>query len=365
MTTRTNKIVILHDYFNSADGGGRLCALYADSVKADLAYGFKTHDHPYFEVYKPGRCFDLRSYSSLPLLRQLKLLNTFKTSTQFVTTYNSALYSGSYSPLTLLSHAANRNWLYCHTPPRFLYDKREYYLTRSTYWKRHLLQRFINYFQPQYEASVSHMDGIITNSVFVKNRIKKYLNRTAHVIHPPCEIYKFTWKGQQKYYLSVARLDSLKQVELSIKAFLKMPCKKLVITSGGVELKRLKKLAYNAPNIFFTGPVSESRLHELIGNAIATIYLPVDEDFGMSPVESMASGKPVIGVASGGLLETVTHEETGLLLPPDFDTDQLLSAIQKMTPSYALKLRSACETRAELFTHNRFVNKMNAILDSH
>jgi glycosyltransferase involved in cell wall biosynthesis len=357
-------LVILHDYFESAEGGGRLCMLLADSMRADIAYGFRIRDHPYFEIYHPGNCYDLHAYSDWQLWRQLKLLRSFKSSTQFVEGYSNAMYSGSYSPLAVLYHAANNNILYCHTPPRFIYDKRDYYLARLPFWQRPLLQYFINYLQPRYEKAVARMNVIVANSYTVKKRIHRYLGRKAQVIYPPCDTTRFSWNGQQKYYLSTARLDVLKQVDLCIEAFLKMPDRRLLVASGGLELSRLKKIAQDAPNIHFTGWVSESRLRDLIGNAIATIYLPRDEDFGMSPVESMAAGKPVIGVAAGGLLETVVHEETGLLLPANFNLENLISAVQRMTSARALKMRPDCERRAQLFSRKRFLDKMVTLIEN-
>lgn len=338
--------------------------LLADSTQADMVYGFRIPDHPYFEIYHPGNCYDLHANSHRPLWRQLKLLHGFKSSTQFVKDYSNAIYSGSYSPLTVLYNAAKSNLLYCHTPPRFIYDKRDYYLTRMPSWLRPLLHCFINYLQPRYEEAVARMDVVVANSYAVKKRIHRYLGRTAQVIYPPCDTTRFAWIGQQRYYLSSARLDALKQVDLCIKAFSKMPDRRLLVASGGAEINRLKKIAQDAPNIHFTGWVSESRLRDLIGNAIATIYLPRDEDFGMSPVESMAAGKPVIGVGAGGLLETVIHEETGLLLPTNFKLEHLISAVQRMTAARALKMRPDCERRAQLFCRNQFLDKMYTLIEN-
>lgn len=362
MVGNSKEFLILHDFFESVDGGGRLCLSLAESMKADLAYGFRVSDHPYFLEYHPANCIDLRAYSSIPLWKQYKVSRRFLNRTRFAADYLNAIYSGSYSPLSVLQHPAKRNILYCHTPPRFLYDKKNHYLDSLPHWKRNLLQQFISYLKPRYEAAVDQMDVVIANSVVVKKRIEQYLGRVATVVHPPCETSRFKWQGQNNYYLSTARLDALKQVDRCIQAFLKLPQHKLVVTSEGVELAKLKKLAANAPNIIFTGRVSESKLAELIGNAIATIYLPADEDFGMSPVESMSAGKPVIAVAAGGLEETVVHEHTGLLLRPDFGLEELVSAIQIMTPAQAMKMRRSCEQRAQRFSRDQFNHNMYSLL---
>jgi glycosyltransferase involved in cell wall biosynthesis len=111
----------------------------------------------------------------------------------------------------------------------------------------------------------------------------------------------------------------------------------------------------------FTGLVTEEKLRDLIGNAIATIYLPHNEDFGMSPVESMAAGKPVIGVREGGLMETVVHGKTGMLLSPEINREELIDAVSALTPARALQMRRACEERAQLFSQDLFLDKMRAL----
>ena len=113
---------------------------------------------------------------------------------------------------------------------------------------------------------------------------------------------------------------------------------------------------------FAPGWTSEEELLKLMGNAIASIYIPLDEDFGISPVESMAAGKPVIGVREGGLLETVVHGETGFLIPSNPSEEDLIEAVQKMGPETAGTMRRPCETRARQFDKKIFVEKIYAVL---
>jgi glycosyltransferase involved in cell wall biosynthesis len=143
---------------------------------------------------------------------------------------------------------------------------------------------------------------------------------------------------------------------------MKLRDKKLVVASGGSELPFLQSLAQGFDNIIFTGWLEESTLRTLIGKAIATLYLPINEDFGMSPVESMAAGKPVIGVAEGGLLETVRHGETGTLLLVPLSLESLIDAILQMTPRQARQMREACSHRAALFSREIFRDKMLSVV---
>jgi glycosyltransferase involved in cell wall biosynthesis len=135
------------------------------------------------------------------------------------------------------------------------------------------------------------------------------------------------------------------------------------VASGGPELDRLKQLADGAINITFTGWVSEAELQVLVGNARAAVYAPIDEDFGMSPVEAMAAGKPVIGVAEGGLLETVVDGESGILIKGRLTPEKIRAAVGCMEVMNPPALRDVCERRAALFDKNIFIEKMLDLID--
>jgi glycosyltransferase involved in cell wall biosynthesis len=358
-----DKTIVLHDYFESAEGGGRLSLTLARSLGADLAYGFLRAEHPYFaDDGFEGRHYDLGCRTSLPLWRQFRLARAFETKTDFIGSYDAVIYSGFYAPLAVLNFGGARNIYYCHTPPRLLYDQRAFYYSRLPFVLHPLVNFFLRYLQPRYEAAVAKMDTVVTNSENVNKRLNQYLGVKGIIVHLPCDTKKFSNFGQENYYVSTARLDPLKRVDKVVRAFLKMPHETLIVASGGPELKRLQSLARGAANIVFTNWLSENKIHELIGKAIATIYVPRDEDFGMSPVESMAAGKPVIGVAEGGLLETIIDGETGILIPPELSLEQICEAVSKMTLKKALSMRSACEERAMVFSKEIFIEKMKGII---
>lgn len=356
------QVIVLHDYFESLEGGGRLCSLLAQGFDAEIAYGFAQKAHPFLRELSVHH--NLHAYSKIPLWRQFKLSWAFTHQTHFLKHYDTVIYSGFYTPLAISHHPHGRNLFYCHTPPRFIYDQRDFYLSLLPRGLRPALQLFIRYLQPRYEEAVAKMDTIVANSENVRNRIRNYLGQEAVVVYPPCDTKRFVWRGQGNYYLSTGRLDPLKRVDLIIQAFLNMPDKQLVITSGGGELSKLQKLAVHAPNIHFTGWVDEATLASLLGNAIATLYLPKDEDFGMSPIESMAAGKPVIGVAEGGLLETIIPEETGILLHSPLTVETICQAVEIMTPQRTLRMRKPCEEQGRRFQTETFLKNMQALVTS-
>jgi glycosyltransferase involved in cell wall biosynthesis len=122
-------------------------------------------------------------------------------------------------------------------------------------------------------------------------------------------------------------------------------------------------MAAGAANIRFVGWQQEQALAHLVGNAIAVIYVPMDEDFGMSAVEAMAAGKPVIGVDEGGLRESIVPGQTGILLPADPAPEAIATAIGQLTPAIAASMREACEVRARDFSRARFLSAFAEIIE--
>jgi glycosyltransferase involved in cell wall biosynthesis len=355
-----DKTHIIHDMFQIKGGGERLVLALCDGLQADLTTAFVGSDT--FELeYLGERLRNLDALSSLHGIKTWSLARAFKNIDQ-TDKYNHVIYSGVASPLAINNQPANNHMFYCHTPPRFIYDKKQHYLDQFNPIKRLAFKLLVNWFKPQYEQAVHHMDQVLTNSYFVQDRIKQALNIDAEVIYPPCDTNRFNWIEQGDYYLSMARHDGLKRIDAIIKAFLQMPDKKLVIASGGHETNQLKKLAGNAENIKFTGWLNEPEMLHLLGNCLATIYVPLDEDFGMTPVESMSAGKPVFCSNHGGLLETVIDGETGHFVSCESLTNDLVEQISTFSSKQALNMKSACQQRAKHFDTTLFIKKIKEFL---
>ncbi len=357
------KGIMLYDFLAVPGGAEKLTFTLLDSLPdVPLCCAFRNTAAFPDKMLPTSGFIDLKAASNIPVWRILKVMVAFERQTLFLNDYDWVLFSGIFAPLAVRNHIRGTNFLYCHTIPRFAYDLKDFYMSRLPFFLRPAFFGLVLLMRYRYEWALSRMNIIIANSHNVKRRLETYLGLTATVIHPPVDTKQFRWKGQKDYYVSLARLENFKRVDLIVKAFKRMPEKKLVVTSSGSEMERLKRLASDAPNIHFTGWQTEEQLRRWIGNAIASIYIPIDEDFGMSPVESMAAGKPVIGVAEGGLLETVVPNETGFLLRPPPTVEAIIAAIHEMTPNRALEMRSACERRAELFTQEIFLEKLCSCL---
>ncbi len=338
----------------------------------DLVRGFPDYRLVVSRVFRDARILQqagdpdvrcLGSWYTRPMGRIPEAIFCFRHATAFLEDAECVLYSGFYAPFAVERQRHGRRVHYCNAPPRFAYDMRQFYLDKLPPPARPAAVAFFDYIRRHYEASVARMDVVIANSQNVRGRLKDFLGIDAQVINPPTDTGRFRWIESGDYFVSLARLAGYKRVDTIVRAFLQMPDRKLVVASGGPQESYLRGLASGARNIEFTGWMSEEELVGLIGRARAAIYLPRDEDFGMSPVEAMSAGKPVIGVAEGGLLETIVDGETGFLLPAPPSVDAVVDAVRRMTPGRAAQMREACEANARRFSKTVFLEKMRGILE--
>ncbi|HOP23639.1 MAG TPA: glycosyltransferase [Gammaproteobacteria bacterium] len=362
-TQINQKSIVLHDMFDIKGGGERLVITLTNAIQADLCYGKHSNNSFPLDILHPDLIqYNLNLNNNLPGIRSIFLARLFQNKTQFLKNYQNAIYSGVTAPLAVKNHPNGKNLFYCHTPPRFIYDKFDYYQKQFPLSHRIALNLLIKWLKPRYEQAVNQMDVIFANSKFVQQRIQKYLNKDSIVVHPPCDTEKFYFSTPQDYYLSTGRLDSLKRIDKIIEAFKQMPKKKLVICSSGAEENKLRQLAKGYSNIRFTGPISDNKLKRIIANSIATIYIPEDEDFGISPVESMAAGKPVICSGIGGPTETIVNGENGLYIDEENIVESLIDCVNKLDINTAIQMQKACEERAELFNEKKFIEGISQYL---
>ncbi len=199
---------------------------------------------------------------------------------------------------------------YCHTPPRFLWADNYQYVEDLPHNKliKSFLPRLIHKLRIWDRLSVDRVDHFIANSQTVQNRIAKYYRREADIIEPPVDVHHFTPSSNiGNYFVAGGRLVPYKRINMVVQVFnrLKYPLK---IFGIGPELEKLKNFA--KPNIEFLGRISDQTKAELLSHARAFIH-PQLEDFGITPIEAMASGRPVIAYGGGGATETVVAGETG------------------------------------------------------
>ena len=194
---------------------------------------------------------------------------------------------------------------YVHTPMRYAWDQMNVYLEQSKLSKLGFEYpiRYSLYKLRQWDFSSSQrIDYLISNSKYTAKRIKKYWGLESEVINPPVDIKRFKYnKSRSNFYLSVNRLVPNKRIDLLIKAFNKLGLP-LIIIGDGPEKFKLKKIAKS--NITFLCKKSDLEVEDYMSRCRAFVYAGL-EDFGIAPVEAMASGAPVIAYGKGGILDTV------------------------------------------------------------
>lgn len=200
---------------------------------------------------------------------------------------------------------------YCHTPTRYLWSDADSYVAelKAPRLVKAALPYLLHKLRSWDQLAANRVDHFVANSETVERRIKKYYRRDSKVIYPPVDVDKFALSTEPKtYFLTGGRLVAYKRFDLVVDAFTKLG-KPLKIFGSGPELADLKRRA--GKNIEFVGRVSDDERARLFANAIAFIN-PQEEDFGITPVESMATGRPVIAYRRGGALETVIDGKTGV-----------------------------------------------------
>jgi glycosyltransferase involved in cell wall biosynthesis len=258
----------------------------------------------------------------------------------------------------VLTPSAARHVCYCHTPMRYLWELYPAYLNQwtSSAWKRAFMRPIARNLRLWDFASAARVDDFVANSENVRRRIWKTYRREAEVIHPPVAVETFFHKPPEDYFLAVSELVPYKQLDCAVRVFSKNG-RCLRIAGDGPEYKRLKRLA--GGNVEFCGRVSDADLRELYARCQAFL-LPGEEDFGISTVEALASGKPVIALARGGALETVP--EFGGVLYDEASEAGLERALTEFAALEARVHPRDLQTWATQFSEARFQEKMRRTL---
>ncbi|MFY0651223.1 MAG: glycosyltransferase [Cyclobacteriaceae bacterium] len=237
---------------------------------------------------------------------------------------------------------------YCHSPPRYIWDLSEEYINSFNWLKASLFKACIPYLRRFDLLAAKNVDYFIANSTYVQKRIKETYDRESVVIYPPVDLKDFTRSNESDdYFLIVSALVPYKRIDLAVDAFSKAD-RKLVIIGDGSELQKLKKRAPD--NVKFLGRQPKSVLVDHYKKCKAFVF-PGVEDFGITPLEAQACGKPVIAYAEGGALETVIDNKTGIFFENQ-TVESLVDALRKFDETNFDPIH--CRRNAERFGTERF-----------
>jgi glycosyltransferase involved in cell wall biosynthesis len=256
-----------------------------------------------------------------------------------------------------------REICYCHTPPRWLYG----YQTSTNlqnYWLVKAYSLIVSHFMRIYDYKAAQkVDIFVANSQEVKARIEKFYRRDSVVIYPPVSLPKTKDVPKEDYYFIVARLVGAKGLDLAIEASRRLGFKLKI--AGVASSYSGKKLMENLPSsVEFLGRVSDEELSSLYKGAKAFLALSQDEDFGITPVESMLSGTPVIAFYGGGYKETVVEEKTGLFFK-EATVESLIAVInkfEKISKSTYSIMQKNCLLQSKKFSKEEFMREFRKII---
>ncbi|MBP7509278.1 MAG: glycosyltransferase [Prolixibacteraceae bacterium] len=353
------KIALFHDYFGSIGGGDRVAFDIAKILDADII----TTDTDAVNALNNG--VNVKSLgntiNSFPFSKQLSATGKFYFS-NFSERYDFFIFTGSWSHYA--AHYNTPNLWYCYTPVRQFYDLYDVSINRMGFVKRQLSRLIIPGYRILDKRSVRKIDRIVAISYTVRNRISLYYDREATIIYPPVDTSKFYYKEYGDFWLSVNRLYPEKRIDLQIESFKQLPDERLIIVGGyarGYHQDRyFKSLEKNLPpNVEILGEVPESSLLDLYAKCKGLVCTALNEDFGLTPLEAMASGKPVVAVKEGGFCETVTND-TGMLVAAN--SREISDAIRVISVDPS-QYRESCKLRAAEFDFSIFKEKMREMVN--
>ncbi|MFB9862587.1 glycosyltransferase family 4 protein [Rufibacter immobilis] len=245
-----------------------------------------------------------------------------------VSSYDVVISSSHAVAKGVLTHAGQLHICYCHSPARYAWDLYHQYLNETglrSGFKGFLAKLVLHRFRNWDAASAQRVDFFISNSKYIGRRIKKNYGKDSVVIYPPVAIENYALSPSKgDYYFTASRMVPYKRIDLIVEAFSAMPDKKLIVIGEGPDFGKVKKLAGANVTLLGYQPYDVLRTH--MQQARAFVFA-AEEDFGITPVEAQACGTPVIALAKGGALETVTSE-TGVFFNTQ-DKNSIIEAVQR------------------------------------
>lgn len=301
------------------------------------------------EMMGSHRFFSIGDAPNIPFFRQMSSAYRFMAS-DITDQYDMYVFSGNWAHHASKHHQPSL--FYCHTPVRALYDLYPIFKNRLSLPARPGYAAWATAMRGLDQRSIRRIDHIVANSQNTQKRIQRYYLREAEVVYPPVDTREYSLIEYGDFWLSVNRLYPEKRIDLQIDAFSRMPDQNLVIVGGfsigdhaAPYAQLIRERVDQADNITLLGQIPDEQLNDLYSRCRGLICTAMDEDFGITPLEAMASGKPVIAVAEGGFLETVTPE-CGRFISPS--SDNIIAAVRDISEDPE-QFRSVCLSRASLF----------------
>jgi glycosyltransferase involved in cell wall biosynthesis len=355
------RVAIVHDYLNQPGGAEKVVETFAEMFPGAPIYT---------SVYDPDampdvwRTLDVRTsfmQRISPRMRISKaLLPLYPTAFESfdLREYDLVLSSTTTFAKGVITRPETCHVCYCNNPTRFLWmyhSYLEYEHMPAVALK--ILPWVATRLRVWDFAAAQRVDYFIAGSHNASRRIAKFYRRDSEVLQPPVDVGALTASpGHGDYFLVASRLQPYKRIDLAVQACtqLELP---LHVLGDGPDRRRLENMA--GPTVKFSGHVSDDEVRRKLATCLALIF-PGEEDFGMTPVEAQASGRPVIAFSAGGALETVVEGETGRFFREP-TVESLAEVLRSFEDTFD---RAALRASAERFDKHAFVEKLYSLLET-
>ena len=364
------KIALVHDYIKEYGGAERvLKELTRIYPKAPIYTAFRVKGSTADNELK-GK--EIKESFLAPLLKLDKLYSPLRFLTPIIwksmdlSQYDVVITSsGWYITRGFRVGPKTKVICYCHTPPRWLYGY-ETSVGFTKYWPVKVYSAIVGHFMRMYDfSSAQTVSAWIANSNNVQGRIEKFYRKNSKVIYPPVDVDNIIQKTKdlrkENYYLIVSRLVGAKGLEEAAKAAKRHKFKlKIAGEAHGFSDVEEKLKDLSGGNVELLGRVGDKELYKLYGQARGFIALARDEDFGMTPVEAMAAGTPVIAFNGGGFRESVVDGVTGILID-DTDEETIGKAVKGLESKKWDK--NKLQNQARKFSKERFEGQIKEYIE--
>ena len=355
------RLAVLYDFLETPGGGERLALLLARHFDADLITTQFDAEAPARAGYPGIRVVSLGAVLRSPPLKQIHASWKFRRCR--LEGYDAYVILGNWALYAARHHHPNA--YLCLTPTRSFFDQRETMLSRLPLGARGLARTWTSVHGRIERKAIRDIDRLAGISETVRARIRRHYGRDAQVIYPPVTTSRYRFAEVGPAWLSVSRLYPEKRIDLLFDIFRRLPSERLVLVGGysrGDRARRYLEGLKPPSNVTILGPVPEDKLIDLYARCRGLLAAARDEDFGLTPLEAMASGKCVLATNEGGYRETIVDGKTGFLLPPD--ADAFAARIRGLGDDDLRARKDDCLARARAFDEPVFFKKIQGLIEA-